>query len=94
MVTPRGHFELKYFFTNAIQSSTEDGDTHSAESVRHRIKEMISHETADNILSDDDIVEALKAASIDIARRTVAKYRESLNIQSSVGRRREARAKR
>jgi RNA polymerase sigma-54 factor len=94
MATPRGHFELKYFFTNAIQSASEEGDSHSAESVRHRIKDMIAAETADNILSDDDIVDSLKAANIDIARRTVAKYRESLNIQSSVGRRREARAKR
>ncbi len=94
MSTPRGNFELKYFFTNAIQSASVDGDSHSAESVRHRIREMIGNETANNILSDDDIVAALKAANIDIARRTVAKYRESLNIQSSVGRRREARAKR
>ena len=94
MSTPRGNFELKYFFTNAIQSASADGDSHSAESVRHRIREMIGNETADSILSDDDIVAALKLANIDIARRTVAKYRESLNIQSSVGRRREARAKR
>ena len=94
MNTPRGNFELKYFFTNAIQSTTSDGDTHSAESVRHRIREMIAAETADQILSDDEIVEALKNSNIDIARRTVAKYRESLNISSSVGRRREAKAKR
>jgi RNA polymerase sigma-54 factor len=92
MSTPRGNFELKYFFTNAIQSSSIDGDTHSAESVRHRIKDMIANESADHILSDDEIVEALRSANIDIARRTVAKYRESLNIQSSVGRRREARS--
>ena len=94
MSTPRGNFELKYFFTNAIQSTSVDGDSHSAESVRHRIREMIGNETAESILSDDDIVAALKVANIDIARRTVAKYRESLNIQSSVGRRRVARAKR
>ena len=94
MATPRGTFELKYFFTNAIQSGTVDGQQHSAESVRHRIREMIAAETAQHVLSDDDIVAALKAENVDIARRTVAKYRESLNILSSVQRRREARAKR
>jgi RNA polymerase sigma-54 factor len=94
MSTPRGNFELKYFFTNAIQSTSEDGDTHSAESVRHRIKEMIANESAEHVLSDDEIVDSLKAANIDIARRTVAKYRESLNILSSVGRRREAKSRR
>jgi RNA polymerase sigma-54 factor len=94
MSTPRGNFELKYFFTNAIQSGTVDGESHSAESVRHRIREMIAAESPDAVLSDDDIVVALKADNIEIARRTVAKYRESLNIQSSVQRRREARSKR
>jgi RNA polymerase sigma-54 factor len=93
MMTPRGNFELKYFFTNAIQSTSETGDSHSAESVRHRIKDMIANETIDHILSDDEIVDALKLANVDIARRTVAKYRESLNIPSSVGRRREAKSK-
>jgi RNA polymerase sigma-54 factor len=93
MMTPRGNFELKYFFTNAIQSTSDTGDSHSAESVRHRIKDMIAIETADHILSDDEIVDALKLANIDIARRTVAKYRESLNILSSVGRRREVKSK-
>ena len=88
MSTPRGIFELKYFFTTAIASADSDGDAHSAEAVRHRIKELIDNEGAD-ILSDDTIVEKLKAAGIDIARRTVAKYRESLNIPSSVQRRRE-----
>ncbi len=92
MMTPRGNFELKYFFTNAIQSTTA-GDTHSAESVRHRIKDMIAGESSDHIFSDDEIVEALRSLNIDIARRTVAKYRESLNIPSSVGRRREAKSK-
>jgi RNA polymerase sigma-54 factor len=91
--TPRGNFELKYFFTNAISSGTVDGENHSAESVRHRIRELIAAETADAVLSDDDIVSMLKASNIEIARRTVAKYRESLNILSSVQRRREARSK-
>jgi RNA polymerase sigma-54 factor len=93
MATPRGTFELKYFFTNAIANSDGLGEAHSAESVRHRIKDLIAAETADHILSDDDIVATLKQEGVDIARRTVAKYRESLNILSSVQRRREARLK-
>jgi RNA polymerase sigma-54 factor len=93
IATPRGTFELKYFFTNAIATTDGLGDAHSAESVRHLIREMIASETADHILSDDDIVENLKRGGVDIARRTVAKYRESLNILSSVQRRREARLK-
>jgi RNA polymerase sigma-54 factor len=88
MSTPRGIFELKYFFTTAIASSELDGDAHSAESVRHRIKEHIAAE-GDDVLSDDTIVEKLKSSGIEIARRTVAKYRESLGIPSSVQRRRE-----
>ncbi|TCN36196.1 RNA polymerase factor sigma-54 [Sinorhizobium americanum] len=91
MLTPRGLFELKYFFTVSI-GSAENGDAHSAESVRHRIRTMISQESADAVLSDDDIVAALKQAGVDIARRTVAKYREAMNIPSSVQRRREKRA--
>ncbi|WP_137153842.1 RNA polymerase factor sigma-54 [Rhizobium sp. FKL33] len=91
MLTPRGLFELKYFFTVSL-ASNEGGDGHSAESVRHRIKAMIQEETADKILSDDDIVEALGGEGIEIARRTVAKYREAMNIPSSVQRRREKRA--
>jgi RNA polymerase sigma-54 factor len=93
MATPRGTFELKYFFTNAIATTDSGGEAHSAESVRHRIKELILAETADSILSDDDIVLALQKEAVDIARRTVAKYRESLGILSSVQRRREARLK-
>lgn len=91
VVTPRGIFELKYFFTTAINSA-EGGEAHSAESVRHRLREMIERETAANILSDDTLVDMLKADGIDIARRTVAKYRESLGIPSSVQRRREKKA--
>ena len=86
--TPRGVFELKFFFTAAIQA-TDGGASHSAEAVRHRIKSMIDHEARDgDVLSDDRIVEILKEAGIDIARRTVAKYREALRIPSSVERRR------
>ena len=89
--TPRGLFEMKYFFTAAIASETGAG-THSAESVRFRIKQLIDQETTADILSDDAIVSRLKSANIDIARRTVAKYRESLRIPSSVERRREKTA--
>jgi RNA polymerase sigma-54 factor len=88
MATNRGIFELKYFFTSAI-AATDGGDAHSAEAVRHRIKQLIDAETGDNVLSDDTIVEMLKGAGIDIARRTVAKYREAMRIPSSVQRRRE-----
>jgi RNA polymerase sigma-54 factor len=91
MMTPRGMFELRYFFTAAIAGS-DDGDAHSAESVRHRIKALIEAETAKDVLSDDALVDALKTEKIEIARRTVAKYRESMNIPSSVERRREKRA--
>ena len=90
MSTPRGIFELKYFFTSAIQSAG-DGEAHSSEAVRHRIRQMIDGENARSILSDDKLVECLKAEGIDIARRTVAKYREAMRIPSSVQRRREKR---
>jgi RNA polymerase sigma-54 factor len=90
MATNRGLFELKYFFTSAIAASG-NGDAHSSESVRHRIKEMIEAEPASDVLSDDKIVERLKQDGIDIARRTVAKYREALRIPSSVQRRRQKR---
>lgn len=90
IATPRGLFELKYFFTSAI-ASTGGGETHSAESVRHRIKALIDAESPEKILSDDRIVEILKEEGIDIARRTVAKYRESMKIASSVQRRRQKR---
>jgi RNA polymerase sigma-54 factor len=88
MATSRGIFELKYFFTSAI-SSADGGEAHSAEAVRHRIKQMIDAENASDVLSDDTIVEKLREAGIDIARRTVAKYREAMKIPSSVQRRRE-----
>jgi RNA polymerase sigma-54 factor len=85
--TPRGIFELKFFFSTAIIS--EDGSTHSAEAVKARIKTLIDTENPDKILSDDSIVDLLKNEGIDLARRTVAKYREGLNIASSVQRRRQ-----
>jgi len=88
MATPRGIFELKYFFSSAI-AATGYGEAHSSEAVRHRIKEMIEAESPDSVLSDDTIVQRLREAGVDIARRTVAKYRESMHIPSSVQRRRE-----
>ena len=87
IATPRGIFELKYFFTQSI-GSADGGDAHSAESVRHRIKALIDAEGKD-VLSDDKIVDILKGEGVDIARRTVAKYREGMNIPSSVQRRRD-----
>lgn len=84
---PRGMFELKYFFTSAI-SAADGGDAHSAESVKYRLKELIDAEEPKKILSDDKLVALMKAEGIDIARRTVAKYREAMKIPSSVERRR------
>jgi RNA polymerase sigma-54 factor len=91
MATNRGIFELKYFFTSAI-AAADGGEAHSAEAVRYRIKQLIDAETPEHVLSDDTIVEKLRTAGIDIARRTVAKYREAMRIPSSVQRRREKQA--
>ena len=88
MSTPRGIFELKYFFTSAISSANGLGEAHSSEAVRHRIRQHIDAEAPQSVLSDDKLVEYLKRDGIDIARRTVAKYREALRIPSSVQRRR------
>ena len=87
--TPRGIYELKYFFTSAIQAADGDTEAHSSEAVRYRIKQLIDAELPTAILSDDKIVEKLKEQGIDIARRTVAKYREGMRISSSIQRRRE-----
>jgi RNA polymerase sigma-54 factor len=90
--TPRGLFEMKYFFTTALGSSTGEAD-HSAETVRHRIRQLIDAESPASILSDDTIAEMLgKEQGIEVARRTVAKYREGMGIPSSVIRRRQKRA--
>ena len=91
MATSRGIFELKYFFTSSI-ASADGGEAHSAEAVRDRIRHLIDAETAADVLSDDTIVDKLRVAGIDIARRTVAKYREAMRIPSSVQRRREKQA--
>ena len=88
MATPRGTFELKYFFTAAIPSRG-GAESVSAESVRSRIRGLIAAEPPSDTLSDDRIVELLRGEGVDIARRTVAKYREAMRIPSSVQRRRE-----
>ena len=88
MATNRGTFELKYFFTASI-AAADGGDAYSAEAVRYHIKQLIDAEDPGAILSDDTIVERLRASGIDIARRTVAKYREAMRIPSSVQRRRD-----
>jgi RNA polymerase sigma-54 factor len=87
VATPRGVFELKYFFTASIQS-VNGSEAHSAEAVRDRIREMIENEGRREILSDDRIVSLLTADGVNIARRTVAKYREAMRIPSSVERKR------
>jgi RNA polymerase sigma-54 factor len=84
--TPRGLFELKFFFTSSIGGT--DGSAISSESVKARIKTLTDAEAPDKILSDDDLTDLLKKEGMDVARRTVAKYREALNIPSSVQRRR------
>ncbi|MGH6860277.1 MAG: RNA polymerase factor sigma-54 [Phyllobacterium sp.] len=91
MLTHRGVFELRYFFSAAI-AANEGKEQHSSQSVRHHIKQLIDAEAAEAVLSDDTIVDLLKTQNIDIARRTVAKYREAMNIASSVQRRREKKA--
>ena len=94
VATPRGLFELKFFFTTAL-ASADGGEAVSAEAVRHRIKGLIEAEDrpgAEGVLSDDRIVEILKETGVDIARRTVAKYREALRIPSSVERKRLLKA--
>lgn len=88
MATPRGIFELKYFFTSSVSSSSGATEI-SSKTVMYYIKELIEAEAPEQVLSDDDIVKMLKNKNIDIARRTVAKYREGQNIPSSVIRRRQ-----
>ncbi|MFD2238833.1 RNA polymerase factor sigma-54 [Aureimonas populi] len=90
--TPRGVFEMKFFFTVAIASST-GGEAHSAASVKHRIRLLVEAESAGSVLSDDEIAARLKDEGVELARRTVAKYREALGIASSVQRRREMNAR-
>jgi RNA polymerase sigma-54 factor len=83
--TPQGIFELKYFFNSSI--NRVDGDAIASESVKEKIRKIITSEDSRRPLSDQRIAEMLKARNIDIARRTVTKYRESMNILSSTKRR-------
>lgn len=85
----RGVFELKYFFTPALALVSADGGEISTEAVKRRIRELIDAESPDEILSDDKLVELLRGEGFDVARRTVAKYREAMHIGSSVQRRRK-----
>jgi RNA polymerase sigma-54 factor len=87
IATPRGIFELKFFFTTALAGA--NGETHSAEAVRHRVQALIAAEESRYILSDDAVAQILQKEGIDIARRTVAKYREALRIPGSAQRKRE-----
>jgi RNA polymerase sigma-54 factor len=90
--TPRGVFELKYFFSQGISSHSGAGDL-SQEAIKYKIKSLIEKETdVKSVLSDDKLVIALKLEGVDIARRTVAKYREALKIPSSAVRKREKRS--
>ncbi len=88
IATPRGLFELKYFFTTAL---TRDGEAVSSEAVRDRIRGLIEGEDPGKILSDDRLTEILKTEGFDVARRTVAKYREAMRIPTSAHRRRDKR---
>ena len=85
ITTPRGVFELKYFFTQALHSTYGDDDF-SSETAKHKIKHLI--EVEEKVLSDDKIAQILKSQGIDIARRTVAKYREGMQIPTSAERKR------
>lgn len=88
LLCPRGTFELKYFFTSALQRAVGGGDDVSSMAVKNYISEFIDKETAQHILSDDEIVALLKDRNINVARRTVAKYREALSIPASPKRKR------
>ena len=88
IATPRGVVELKSFFTVAIPG-LGGGAASSAEAVRFKIKRLIDEEASNAVLSDDQIVALLRIDGIEIARRTVAKYREALYIPSSIQRRRQ-----
>jgi RNA polymerase sigma-54 factor len=87
VATPRGNFPFKYFFSNALPGTSGEA-SHAAEAIRQKVKIMIEREDPERVLSDDQIVAALRAMGVSIARRTVAKYRESLAIPSSIERRR------
>ncbi len=88
VVCPRGTFELKYFFTSALSRAEGSGDDVSSAAVKHHIRELIDKETVGHILSDDELADMLKERNINVARRTVAKYREAMRIPSSPKRKR------
>jgi RNA polymerase sigma-54 factor len=89
MQTPRGTFALKAFFTNALSGS--DGEAHSAAAVRDRIGTLIAAEDPAKVLSDEAIAKRLRTEGVEIARRTVAKYREAIGLPTSAQRRRRNR---
>ena len=86
--TPQGVFELKFFFHSGLESSS-GGEDVSSVAVKERIKQMIDEENPERPLSDKDIEKRLTEAGVTIARRTIAKYREDLNIPSSIDRKRK-----
>jgi RNA polymerase sigma-54 factor len=91
IATPRGTLEMKYFFTSAISSGSSGGEDFSSKTVMYYIRELVDGEDPKKILSDDQIVKKLKDRNIDVARRTVTKYREAMHIPSSVIRRKQKR---
>jgi RNA polymerase sigma-54 factor len=86
--SPQGLFEMKYFFSSSLINRTADEEC-SSKTVKHLIKELINNEQPNRVLSDEKIVELLRIKGFEIARRTVAKYRESLNIPTSAKRKKE-----
>jgi len=86
MHTPRGTFEFKYFFSSHVM--TVDGEECSATAIRARIRRLIAAEDPANPLSDSKLTELLQSEGINVARRTVAKYREAMGIASSNERKR------
>jgi RNA polymerase sigma-54 factor len=92
MATPRGVFELKYFFSSAINSA-DGAINYSSESVKAKIRSLIEQEDPKKVLSDAKLVALLNKDGVDVARRTVVKYREAMGIGSSVERRRQKNPK-
>ncbi|MBI1402986.1 MAG: RNA polymerase factor sigma-54 [Porphyrobacter sp.] len=90
LACPRGTFELKYFFTSGVGRIGEgaDGEGASSEAIKARIKALIDAEDAKKVLSDQQLADMLKTEGFDLARRTVAKYREAIGLGSSAERRR------
>jgi RNA polymerase sigma-54 factor len=88
--TPRGCFAMKYFFSVSLNSA-DNNETHAATAVRETIKKLISEEPSRKPLSDEAIATIMKEDGIDLARRTVAKYREIMKIPSSAQRKRQSR---